>query len=408
MATTTSQLTRKRCLDELLLLPPRSLDGKDDCQSIMGQWEALVDAEADNGDGSRSRSQNLKHEATCAGATTSLTDSADESSTDDEASASDDEEETIVAQALVKAAFSRTLSAAVLGKLLCYHSADDCDTPHHPSSRKKARSTAAHKTTTGTRSKETLRSAVMLSMRLSASEPHLLWRFRNDLKTAVAVTTTAATMSQEEVKAGVDALALSKTKPDDFLRSLLVASSSSSSAATGGTGVSAASDEPMRYVPASSLKGFFLPLSQAAVDSYDSNLARAVRTEDVGALRAIQHRSGRRSLHAGNKFGETIVHAACRRGSVAVLRFLVSAAGGNAPLRVCCDAGRTPLHDACWTTSPPGAVIDIILDECPDLLYVTDQRGFTALSYVPRERWGDWCRYLERRGADRLRPREIW
>ncbi|CAM9492475.1 unnamed protein product, partial [Sphacelaria rigidula] len=48
-------------------------------------------------------------------------------------------------------------------------------------------------------------------------------------------------------------------------------------------------------------------------------------------------------MGASNRFGESVVHLATRRGSAPVLQFLL-AHGGS--LHICDDYGKTPLHDA--------------------------------------------------------------
>jgi hypothetical protein len=180
---------------------------------------------------------------------------------------------------------------------------------------------------------------------------------------------------------------LGTTKPDDHLRDILIKN-----------GV-----QEVKYFAAKTLDSFFLKTSDEAVKSYDMKLVQALREENVEALRDMQNAG--RSLQTGNKFGETIVHAACRRNSVGILRFLLTEAGVSC--RVCCDYGRTPLHDACWTSDPDWAVIELLLDACPDLLYITDKRGFTPLAYVQQEHWHGWCEFLSQRGADALVPKEL-
>jgi len=209
-------------------------------------------------------------------------------------------------------------------------------------------------------------------MRLSASEPMLL-KLVSDAQKSLSSTVIGATYVPPKPT----------IKPDDYLCRLL--------------------EKPLKLFPAASLQGFFQELTKESIDAYDLELVKAVRDENVESLREM--RNSGRSMHAGNKFGETIMHAACRRGSISVLRFLLHEAG--TPLQVCCDYGRTPLHDACWTPEPNWTVLNEILDECPDLLFITDRRGFTPLSYIPKEQWDDWCQFLERRGADRLQPKSL-
>ena len=346
----------KRNFDELM---KQSFE-RDSCMvtsncKIIGQWTKLIDK--NDGDGGSD--------------TYSETDDDDETDDEEESDKSDDEldefedqEETRVAQALVKAVFSRNVSTPSLDRFLS-----------------RSLSAAQSKKFRPTMTRDEKTASPSSSMRLSASEPYL---------------SRCRKQPNSKASSNCEAEALLTTKPDDYLSRLLLASSSLAEG-EGTTGPL----ETVQYFPATSLKGFFVELTKESVESYDMDLVRAVRLEDIDTLRSM-HLQGR-SMHAGNKFGETIVNSACRRGSAAVLQFLLREA--RVPLRVCCDSGRTPLHDACWTTTPPGPIIDIILDECPDLLYITDKRGFTPLAYVPKQCWGDWCHYLGQRGADRLRPR---
>jgi Ankyrin repeats (many copies) len=361
------QQQRKRSFDELIQqsLDAVVVDAKA-CNAIMGQWGKLIEYQDDDDDDD----------------TFSET---DESSDDSDSSSLDEceeKEETLVVQALVKAAFSQTVATPSLDKLLC----------QSLSRNKRARLdlpttvlTKLPKTSNRTCAASPSSSSHIL--RLSASEPFLS-RFQKSVQTAVPC------WNQE-------AAAFATTKPDDYLRSLMQSSSSSSGTTTPET------QPAIQYYAATSLHGFFQELSTEAVASYDTELAQAVRLQNVDTLRALWKQRG--NLHAGNKFGETILHSACRRGSVPVLQFLLHEA--RVPLRVCCDSGRTPLSDACWTTSPESntswtVLMDLILDECPEFLYITDKRGFTPLSYVPRKHWGEWCLYLRNRGVDRLRPKE--
>jgi hypothetical protein len=127
------------------------------------------------------------------------------------------------------------------------------------------------------------------------------------------------------------------------------------------------------------------------ISSYDMDVATAVRNEDLRVLSRI-HRKGK-TLQCCNRFGESIVHTVCRRGSIKILQFLMDTA--QISLKVKCDYGRTPLHDACWTRDPNFELIAIVVKECPDFLWMTDKRGFTPLTYVQRDQWGMWCVFLE-------------
>lgn len=131
---------------------------------------------------------------------------------------------------------------------------------------------------------------------------------------------------------------------------------------------------------------------------------------------------------ASNKFGESVVHVACRTGNLDVLRFLI-ANGGS--LTCCDDLGRFPLHEVCWAVEPRFDIVRLFLDSdkrggcglkpgetkgrdheenrdggCGDgdnspmnlginLLLVTDKRGCTPLRYVKQDSWPQWRTFLE-------------
>lgn len=139
------------------------------------------------------------------------------------------------------------------------------------------------------------------------------------------------------------------------------------------------------------LQDFFFLSKQEHIDAYNNEVMNAVRSSNVDELRDMLHQG--KQLQCCNKFYESILHAAARRGGAVVMDFLLHEA--ELELRVCCASGRNPLHDACWTTSPDFQCIKIILQECPDLLLIADHRNFTPLAYVPKDVWADWVAFLE-------------
>lgn len=142
----------------------------------------------------------------------------------------------------------------------------------------------------------------------------------------------------------------------------------------------------------SDLGGFFYTPSQDEIDSYGFEVLRAVRDADIDFLR--KYHSEGKSLNICNRFGESLLHLACRKQLVSVVDFLLNEA--NVPAQVCDDYGRTPMHDACWTPEPNFEVVDLILEKCPDLLLIQDKRGHTPLFYARREHWAKWLRHLGR------------
>jgi Ankyrin repeats (3 copies) len=140
---------------------------------------------------------------------------------------------------------------------------------------------------------------------------------------------------------------------------------------------------------------------QGDVASYTASLLAAVRRHDLDAIRAYRAATTtttgtpgqeHNSLQCANRFAESILHTVARHGQVDILRYLVEEA--NVSLHVCCDQGRTILHDAAWSTEPNFDCIRYILSRHADLLRVTDKRQYCPLEYAPRCSWEAWHAFL--------------
>jgi hypothetical protein len=140
-----------------------------------------------------------------------------------------------------------------------------------------------------------------------------------------------------------------------------------------------------------SIEGFFSEYTEEEMAAYDADVLKAIRSQDIDTLRKF-HASGR-PLKCSNTFGESLLHMACRRGFFKVASFLIHEA--NVPVCVRDDYGRTILHDAAWTCEPNFELVELILKECPDLLFMRDRRGHTAISYARKSHWGAWNKFLK-------------
>ena len=143
--------------------------------------------------------------------------------------------------------------------------------------------------------------------------------------------------------------------------------------------------------PTLSIDGFFIEHTEEQIKAYDMQVIEAIRSQDIEQLRQM-HKSGRQ-LQCANKFGESLVHMACRRGFVDVVRFLVDEAGVS--VRVRDDYGRTVLHDACWTSEPNEELVEYLIRQCPELLLMSDKRGNAPFEYARREHWGRWVTFVQ-------------
>lgn len=288
----------------------------------------------------------------------------------------DEEEETGIAQALVRAAFSPTLSTPDLAKLVMNVTGTSHQTTvdEGPVTKKARVESDSHQTSGPPMESIKFTNNCQVrrhSMKLSVSAPSLL---HVDQRTMQASTDLSATITNA-------------VKPDDLLREILTSK-----------------DRSIETFAAMDLEqDFFEPVTEAAITAYDMPVVQAVREAETETLHRMKE-SGR-DLNARNKFGESVLHICCRRGSTQVLDFLLQQV--QLSPRVCCDYGRTPLHDACWTSSPNFAIIDMLTKVCPDLWHVRDKRGFTPLEYVSREQWNVWGTYLRSRSVEQLAAREL-
>jgi len=126
--------------------------------------------------------------------------------------------------------------------------------------------------------------------------------------------------------------------------------------------------------------------------AYTQDVIGAVQRQDLNALKSL-HESGR-YLDGCNRFGESILHMACRRGFTDIVDYMLNVAGVSVKIRD--DYGRTPLHDACWAIEPNFEMIGLLSFENPELLLVPDKRNHTPLDYVRRVHWHKWNDYLKK------------
>lgn len=130
------------------------------------------------------------------------------------------------------------------------------------------------------------------------------------------------------------------------------------------------------------------------IASYDKAILSAVLDENVSTLEAM--RTAGRRMDACNRFGDSVLHMACRRGRVGSLRYLLRVCGPSGLIQTD-DFGRTVMHDACWTPTPRFDVVSSVLDVDTRLLRILDKRGSSPLQYVPRDQWLQWCAFFEAR-----------
>lgn len=143
------------------------------------------------------------------------------------------------------------------------------------------------------------------------------------------------------------------------------------------------------------MDNYFLDPTDEQIAAYDNTITSAVRSGDIAQMRRLMDEG--HIMHCSNRFGETILHIACRRGSLRMIKFLMEE--GGASIRVRDDLGRTVLHDACWTAKPALDVMQYLIQNDPQLITVMDKRGSSPLGYARRDHWDLWCDFLLRNAA---------
>ncbi|KAL7571026.1 hypothetical protein ACA910_003745 [Epithemia clementina (nom. ined.)] len=136
-------------------------------------------------------------------------------------------------------------------------------------------------------------------------------------------------------------------------------------------------------------ESFYQP-TEHDYECYGFPVLAAVRNGDIEKLESLRQEG--QSLNCCNKVGESILHLACRIGQTNVVRYLVQEVG--VPTRICDTYGRTPMHDAYWTSEPNLELVNILVAKSPDLLFIKDMRGHTPMNYAPKKFWKMWVKYF--------------
>jgi len=140
----------------------------------------------------------------------------------------------------------------------------------------------------------------------------------------------------------------------------------------------------------SAIKTYRRKPSELQIASYGKNTIGTIRTSNYNLLDNMI--SFGISPNPCNSFGESLLHKACRKCDVDIVRTMHR---HGCDTRITDDFGRMPLHDACWTTEPSFQCVQIILEGDGNLFLAEDARGSTPLMYAPMSTWGKWAEFLD-------------
>ena len=142
-------------------------------------------------------------------------------------------------------------------------------------------------------------------------------------------------------------------------------------------------------------KNYFIQPTPEMIEAYDKEVLSAVREKNLEKIKKFHE--GGKDMQCCNRFGESVIHMACRNGLTEIVKFLVKEA--KVSLYVRDDYGRTPLHDACWTVKPNFELMDFLILQAPELLSLSDVRGHIPLAYVRKNHWSQWVEFLSQRSS---------
>lgn len=134
-------------------------------------------------------------------------------------------------------------------------------------------------------------------------------------------------------------------------------------------------------------------VSELQLAGFSMPIVSAIRQGDLPGLRKLLEEGT--SFVGCNRNAESLLHLACRRSTIEVVRFLLCEAKVDPNLVDC--LGRSILHEVCWKSNPDTELMELTLQfVSPSLLVSTDIRGHSPLDYARREHWGVWNDFLRR------------
>merc|ERR1712232_1493670 len=173
--------------------------------------------------------------------------------------------------------------------------------------------------------------------------------------------------------------------------------------------------EPLPLKSTSLSENFFFRPTEYHFKAYNKEVITAVQSQNMQEMRNMLQQTTNKDIYSQsmeinrvfdccNRFGEGILHMACRKGLKNSVEFLLHEA--EVTLRRRDDFGRTPMHDAFWSSQPLLDIVQLLVKHDPDLLLISDTRGSSPLAYAPKDQWPIWCDFLQN-NKDLILPREL-
>ena len=222
------------------------------------------------------------------------------------------------------------------------------------------------------------------------------------LPSSTAATTAITFDLQKKLSSGVtinsaipkssdSAAATNLSCPYSYIRSIIISQYPNEPVTISDTGESSTQSIARIMKPIHESQ-FIIPTS-IQIQNYSNKVVSAVRSSNLSELQSIYNQYGKVALDTCNKFGESILHIACRRSTVSIVSYLLNIVQINPCIKD--DYGRNPLHDACWRSVPEYGIVELLLEKEYRLMYSKDVRGHLPFQYARKEHWNDWINWLD-------------
>ena len=147
-----------------------------------------------------------------------------------------------------------------------------------------------------------------------------------------------------------------------------------------------------------------IPVTPEMIEGYTIDVTKAVRDGDLKKLQELYEDKGSaEGLCCCNRFGDSLVHIACRHGHTSIVKFLVEEA--QVPVNRVDDIQRTPLHDACWRPEPNYEIVDTLLRVAPHQVFCVDKCGSKPFQYARTQHRQGWIDFLSTRRSMMVLPK---
>ena len=137
--------------------------------------------------------------------------------------------------------------------------------------------------------------------------------------------------------------------------------------------------------------GFFPEITDEQITAYNMKLVVACRENDVDTVKSLVEKDGMEA-DCCNRFGESLLHMACRRGFKEMVQYFLTDA--KLDVRIRDDVGERPCMTHAGMLRAQPEILKWLIEKDPSLLLISDKRGSTPFQYARPQDWPIWRQFL--------------